>query len=189
MGAGAAGIVVAVLAWLRGRAAAAASVRSAEAADRSADAAAWSAQEAASSAELLRAERHEALRPPPPAEIRAEPHEGALVGVITVPRDYRVIAAGYTSNGTWHPVAVPPLLRGNRPTRFRIDAWPENTGGPRTQEIEFRFWPPAGDDEAEHWNCACGKPTAAGDDVDGHWSWPRVPLHLSAFALHTPDPR
>ena len=160
------------------------------AARRSAKAAEDSADEARAVARIQREQRHDQLRPRLPEAIEAdtEPAEylgkggRAMIGEITLPRDYRGRALAASGESEWL-VGLPNdgtpgegLLRGGRPLKIRIaDIYPDRQGA--VDEIRFRFWPPAPTDDVEHWTCPCERPPDDGGrfDAPGHWEI-RVPV-------------
>lgn len=138
----------------------------------SAEASRDSADEAAKTRRIDADLQHDHLQPEPPAEIKTELREGTLFGTIRLPRDYRTAATGIYQGGGQHPIEIRPvLLRGGRDYEFPIEVWPGDRTVPKTEEIRFRFWPPAADDDVPPWTCRCGESVEEGDRRQGHWEW------------------
>lgn len=148
---------------------------SARAARRSADEAARLSGIEAERRHDEREDRHDRLAPPHPGKVAATLEDSAIGGspslfaTITVPRAYRVQAAGW--NGTSRtPISLPLLIHANQPYRFHIEHWPAGREEPQTREVWFRFWPPIEDiDDTDPWTCPCGRPARENTDKPSHW--------------------
>lgn len=175
------------------RRAADAGERSATAAEQSAADAKRSADAAEATAKLERAAQHDVYAPPRPASIatrlqQASHAGGSLFGEITVRRDYRMSATGRFRRGGEHRIKDRQLIRANVTELLHIETWAPDRKEADTVEIEFRFWPALPQDDADAWECPCGK---AADDPAGHWRFvvPVEPYHSPTVRAVRLDPR
>ncbi|GAB3428606.1 hypothetical protein GCM10027569_72280 [Flindersiella endophytica] len=138
-----------------------------------------SADEAAATAQLERDQRHDDLRPTPPAEIKGDVEtnsedgggRSALMGSVVLPRDFRVRATAIMGPNASAPIGMPLVIRANQPQSFEIEHWPDDKTHPTVKEIRFRFWSPVEGDGVEPWSCQCGRPSDDGESAPGHWEW------------------
>jgi hypothetical protein len=151
-----------------------------------ADEAQQSMEEARRSEELQA--NHDRLGPGYPGPIRGYLKTGllgeSLFGDLTVPRAYRAQIEGWMGNSYAPLAGLPLLLHPGVQYTVHVEHWPTGRTRPQTDEIRLKLWPPVSDiDEADPWECPCGR--APGADIAGpaHWEV-RIPVVYEP----TPEP-
>lgn len=124
-----------------------------------------------------RARWHHEREPDLPGEIDLEyrdspggsPGDGALWGTVTFPHTYQV-RAFTVAGSSWSPLSLDSVTQPGRPVEFMVERWPRGKEALHTDEVVFRFWPPAvAEDGTAVWRCGCGHSVQATEEGQGHW--------------------
>jgi hypothetical protein len=96
---------------------------------------------------------------------------GSLVGLLTLAghKTYRVDGEALFNGGGSTPLSLPFLLTPGSHT-VHIEHWAPDQEAPKVEAVRLWFWPPVAGDDADVWECPCGKPTAETAALGGHWS-------------------